>query len=258
VTIGRRGIVALGAIAVWLAIGAPGRVALADDGPPPLVFAASSLAGVLEAVVEAAGTEARIAYGGSGQLARQIDAGAGADLFISAHPEWIAFLGEHGRIVADKAVTLFSNRLVIAAAPGNDVELDLRPGADIAAAVGDGRLAMGDPDHVPAGTYGREALRWLRAWEALAPKVARTDNVRAALALVVRGEAPLGIVYETDARAASLRVAGRFPPESHEPVTYVAVPVAGGREAAALRLIAALDGAAARRLISEFGFLTAE
>ncbi len=191
----------------------------------PLVLAAASLQ---ESLSEAATRWAAmghdrpvISFAASSALARQVLAGAPADLFISADEQWMDAVASKGMIRPATRVRMLSNQLVLIAPAASTARLAIAPNFPLAKALGAGRLAMADPDAVPAGIYGREALTSLKVWPAIAPKLARAENVRAALALVERGEAPLGIVYATDARAArAVRVVGVFPAASHSPITY--------------------------------------
>ena len=200
------------------------------------VFAAASLKGAMDAIAvawgEVSGGRATVAYAGSSVLARQIEAGAPADVFVSANVAWMDALEEHGLIAADTRVDLLGNALVLIAAGGAPA-IELR---DLPEALGDERLAMALYDAVPAGIYGRTALTSLGLWNAVAGRVAQATNVRATLALVATGEAPYGVVYGTDAAAEPrVRVVATFPPDSHPPITYpTAVTVEGdGPEARA-------------------------
>lgn len=208
----------------------------------PVVLAAASLQ---EALAEAADSWAKkgharpvISFAGSSALARQIEAGAPADLFISADEEWMNHVARKGLIQANSRVSFLSNRLVLIAPAGSATRLAIGRDFALARALGNGRLAMADPDSVPAGRYGKAALAKLGIWPSIERKIARAQNVRAALALVERGEAPFGIVYLTDARASTrVRIVGTFPADSHPPITY---PMAllrrsNSREAASFR-----------------------
>src|SRR5690606_15484301 len=160
-------------------------------------------------------------YAGASALARQIDAGAPADLFLSADQEWMDHVAARGLIQPRTRTTLLTNRLVLIAPAASRQSLMIRPGFPLARALGRGRLAMANPDAVPAGKYGKEALTRLGVWPSVAGRVERAQNVRAALALVARGEAPFGVVYATDALAErGVRVVGTFPANSHTPITY--------------------------------------
>ncbi len=162
-----------------------------------------------------------VSFAGSPALARQIEHGAPADLFVSADEEWMDYVAGKGLIRAGTRVSFLSNRLVLIAPAGSRTRLAIGRSFPLARALGNGRLAMADPDAVPAGKYGKAALENLGVWASVQGKVARAENVRAALALVERGEAPFGIVYATDARAsARVRVVGTFPAGSHPAITY--------------------------------------
>lgn len=190
----------------------------------PLVLAAASLKESMTAAADAwaAKGHARpvISFAASSALARQVEAGATADLFVSADQQWMDDLAAKQMIVASTRVTFLGNQLVVIAAKNNLVRIPLRPPAALARVLGAGPLAMADTP-VPAGKYGQAALEKLGVWPQVAPKVVRGDSVRAALALVERGAAPLGIVYATDAKASpAVRIAGVFPETSHPPITY--------------------------------------
>ncbi|WP_372835567.1 molybdate ABC transporter substrate-binding protein, partial [Puniceibacterium confluentis] len=191
------------------------------------VFAAASTGDVLAqaASVWAAetGNSVTVVPAGSSALARQIAAGAPADLFVSANPEWMDWLDQQGMIRTETRRVLMGNALVlIRTGPAWGKATEITPDFDIAARLGpDARLAMALIEAVPAGIYGQAALAWMGQWEALAPRVAQADNVRAALALVALGEAPYGIVYATDAAAEKrVHVVATFPAESHPPILY--------------------------------------
>lgn len=206
------------------------------------VFAAASLKGALDEVVAGWGEEARVSYAGSSALARQIAAGAPADLFISANPEWVGWLEAEG--VALERADLLSNALVLVAGADD-------PRVGLEALEGGDRVAMGLVEAVPAGIYGKAALESLALWESVAPRVVQADNVRAALALVALGEAPLGIVYATDALAEpEVRVVAEFPAGSHPPITY---PVAALSEAGG-PLMDYLQSPAAAEIFARHGF----
>jgi molybdate transport system substrate-binding protein len=156
------------------------------------------------------GDKVVVSYGASNALARQIDAGAPADVFISADLEWMDYLDQRHRLAPGTRVVLLRNTLVLIAPKTSSVTLDIAPGVALAAALGDGKLAMANPDSVPAGRYGKAALETLGVWPSIERQVARAENVRAALVLVARGEAPLGIVYRTDALAERRQIVGTF------------------------------------------------
>jgi len=202
--------------------------ATASAAPPrkaPLVLAAASLQ---ESLTEAGAAWAALgharpilSFAASSALARQIEAGAPADLFVSADEPWMDEIARKGLVRPRTRVSFLANRLVLIAPVASATRLTIARNFPIARALGNGRLAMADPDAVPAGKYGKAALTSLGVWAGVAPRVARAENVRAALALVERGEAPLGIVYATDARASKkVRILGVFPAASHPPITY--------------------------------------
>lgn len=194
-------------------------VAVAQSAPVT-VFAAASLRGALDAVASAYDAKTSLSFGGSGTIARQVAAGAPADLVILASPDWMDWLQTRGLIVADAPVNFLTNSLAVIAPANSTVDPDP---ANLAATLGTGRLAMGQRDAVPAGVYAREWLEATGQWDALMPKLAETDNVRAALALVASGETPLGIVYRTDALAdPDVRVVYAIPDDQHSPITYPA------------------------------------
>jgi molybdate transport system substrate-binding protein len=237
--------------------GAPGASA-PGSVQPLLVFAAASLSEALRAAGNAftarTGVAVRISLDSSSVLARQIEAGAPADVFLSADVPWMDYVDRRHLLRAGTRRDLLANRLVLIAPAASAVHLRLVPGVDLAAALGGGRLAMGDPDSVPAGRYAQAALRWLGAWRQVSARLVRAENVRAALEYVARGEAPLGIVYQTDALAEKrVRVVGAFPAASHPPIIYpVALTAKAGPEAAAFEDF--LSGPEALGIFSRYGF----
>jgi molybdate transport system substrate-binding protein len=209
--------------------------AQAQAGRPVLVFAAASLKNALDAALERfseTGGQVTASYAASSALAKQIENGAPADLFFSADTEWMDYLARRGLIETSSRTTLLGNDLVLIAAPDYKEELTIAPDFPLADALTDGRLAVAATDSVPAGKYAKAALQSLGVWDALSGRFAETENVRAALVLVARGEAPLGIVYATDARAEpGVRVLGTFPQNAHPPILYpVALTAGAGAE----------------------------
>jgi len=232
--------------------------AAAADARPVLVFAAASLKTALDAIAaewhRETGNAAAISYAASANLARQIDNGAPAELFISADRDWMEYLQQRQLIDPNTRIDLLGNRLVLIAPADSAARVTIAPGFPLAALLGDGRLATGDPLAVPAGHYAKAALTALGVWQAVAGRIAAAENVRAALLLVARGEAPLGIVYRTDAAAEPrVRIVGTFPPDLHPPIVYpMALTVAAGPDAAAFA--AYLRRPAARALFEAQGF----
>ena len=218
----------LGAAGSLLGMAAAGfpRRARAARTAQLLVFAAASTKEALEAVArlwrERGHAPVHFSFAASSALARQLEQGAPADLFVSADVDWMEYARAQGLLQDDTVRPLLGNRLALVAPAGAaDTGLALRPGVDIAAALAGGRLAVADVRSVPAGRYARAALESLGAWAAVQSRLAMSENVRVALALVARGEAPLGIVYESDARAdPRVRVVGVFPADSHPPIRY--------------------------------------
>lgn len=234
--------------------------AWADDGEIT-VFGAASLTDAMTAIAERyeeeTGTAIRLSFASSSTLARQIEAGAPAQIFGSAAEQWMDYLQEKDLIVVESRVSPIGNHLVLIAPVDStlaDVQLDAH--VDLDAMLGqDGRLAVGDPAHVPAGIYARQALEYLGLWQAAEPRLARAENVRSALSLVELGESPLGIVYETDAALSEkVRIVGIFPEESHEPVSYPFAIVAGAETPEVVALFAYMTGEAGLAIFAEYGF----
>jgi molybdate transport system substrate-binding protein len=239
-----------------------GLAALALGAAPaptaPLVLAAASLQESLDAAADqwakAGHPRPVISFAASSALARQIEGGAPADLFVSADEEWMDALVAKRLVAAGTRAGLVGNRLVVIEPAGRRSTVPLN-GARLARLLGAGPLAMADPDSVPAGKYGKAALTKLGAWDAVAPHVVRAENVRAALALVERGAAPFGIVYLTDAKASSkVRVAGIFPTTSHPPIVYPIARLAGSTSPEAEGFRRFLLSPRGRAVFARFGF----
>ena len=247
----------LGALAVLAG------VSIANAATPPVapvvrIFAAASLTDVLPAVVEPyrrrTGVEVKFMFASSSTLARQIDSGAGADLFLSADEEWLDYLEARGELRAGSRVDLLGNRLVLVAPSDSALTLAIRPGFALTEALHGGRLAVGDPDSVPAGRYAKAALVSLGVWPGVAGRLVRAENVRSALQLVAHGEVPLGIVYATDAAAdRRVRVVDVFPAASHPPIRYPLAETATATPAARA-LAAYLRSPAAAAVFAAAGF----
>jgi molybdate transport system substrate-binding protein len=197
------------------------------------IFAAASLKNALDEVAATYPSKPVIAYGASSALAKQIENGAPADLFISADLDWMDYLDRKGLLAPGTRKNLLGNRLVLIAPAKHPLKLQPAPGFDLSGNLGNGRIALAEPGSVPAGKYAKAALRKLGVWDQVSGKVAAADNVRAALLLVARGEAPLGIVYQTDARAEpNVMVAGVFPTDSYPPIVYPAAALKGAKPGA--------------------------
>ena len=206
---------------IWLAP----TSAAASDKASITVFAAASLTNVLQELgdgfTKTTSIPVRFSFAASSALARQIENGSPADVFFSADLEWMDYLQTHQLIQPESRHNVIGNRLVLIAPTDSKIKLKIEPGFALAAALGKGRLATGDPDAVPAGRYAREALTTLGVWSNVADRLVRADSVRSALAFVDRGEAPLGIVYDTDALIDKhVRVVDVFPDNSHLPIVY--------------------------------------
>jgi molybdate transport system substrate-binding protein len=217
----QRHLVGMG-LMVCLVLASP-AVALAE---PVKVFAAASLKNALDAVGAAWSAKDKsksiaATYAASSALAKQIEAGAPADIFISADLDWMDYLLGKSLIKSGTQHTILGNTLVLVAPAGSGVKLELKPGVDIAAALGGGKIAICDVKAVPAGKYAKAALEKLGLWAAVAPNIAQSENVRAALAFVARSEAKLGVVYATDAKVEpKVEVVATFPDDSHPPIVY--------------------------------------
>lgn len=225
---------------------------------PITVFAAASLQTALDAAgpkfTAATGRQVRFSYGASSALARQVQAGAPADVFISADEAWMDTLAKAGLVQTATRRDLLGNRLVLVAPKDSPVRLSLRPGAPLAAALGSGRLAIAEPD-VPAGRYGRAALDALGLTASVKERLAPASSVRAALAFVATGEAPLGIVYATDAIAEpKVRVVAVFPETSHPPIVYPGAVLTGSGTADAGVFLGWLQGRDASGIFRAQGF----
>ncbi|MDX9788075.1 MAG: molybdate ABC transporter substrate-binding protein [Desulfobacterales bacterium] len=224
-----------------------------------MVFAAASTTNAVTEIGERFKSATKIAvvpsFASSSALAKQIENGAPAAVFISADNQWMDYLQEKKLIDPTTRSGLLSNRIVLVAPADSPLKMDMLPGLNLSGALGENRLAMGDPDHVPAGIYGKKALETLGVWESVKDRIARTNDVRSALVLVERGESPLGIVYATDAAiTAKVRIAGIFPENTHPPIVYPVALVAGNKTAAAEAFLAFLKGREARAIFEKYGF----
>ena len=227
--------------------------------PVLLVFAAASHTNVLgELALEwekISGIPVKLSFAASSVLARQIEAGSNADVFISADQEWMDYLQTRDLIDRSSRRNLVGNRLVLIAPADSKIELKIARGFKLADALAGGRLATGDPDTVPVGRYARSALTTLGVWDEVADRLVRADNVRSAMLFVSRGEVPLGIVYATDAAVdTKVRVIDTFPADTHAAITYPAAATRGARPDASA-FVVFLKGGQARVAWRKFGFV---
>ncbi len=223
------------------------------------VFAAASLKNALDEVNAAwtkeSGKTAATSYAGSNALAKQIESGAPADVFISADLAWMDYVEEKKLVREGTRSSLLGNRIVLIAPKDSSAGVTLAPGVDLGAAVGDGKLAMANTDSVPAGKYGKAALEKLGSWDGVKDKVAQAENVRAALLLVSRGEAPFGIVYKTDAASdPDVKIVDTFPEDTHPPIVYPAAAIAASTNADAEAYLKFLRSPVAVEAFEKQGF----
>lgn len=244
--------VAILLLGACLSLSTPAR----PDAERVTVFAAASLADALgEVLPRERFPDVSLSFASSGLLARQIEAGAPVHIYIPAHPRWLDYLETHELVEPGTRAPLLANRLVVIAPRGAELAVEARAGFDFAGAF-DGRLAIGDPDHVPAGIYAREALEALGWWDALVKRLAPTPHVRAALVFVERGECSAGIVYATDAAISKrVQIIAELPDSLHSPIRYPVAVMRGRHTPAAARLLAHLRSAAATEVFVAHGFL---
>lgn len=248
-------------VAAFASLLVPGAgAARAQAGQEVTVFAAASLQNAFEEIGRAfrqkTGRAVRFSFAASSALARQIEQGAPAGIFVSADERWMDWLQQRNLIATDSRKSLLGNRLVLVVPAARTVKVDLKPNFDFAALLGGaGRWATGDPGSVPVGRYAQEALTNLGVWTFAQTRLVRAENVRVALAFVERGEAAAGIVYETDAVISpKVKVAGVFPADSHSPVSYPVAAVAKHDHPAVREFLRFLEGPEARETYRKFGF----
>jgi molybdate transport system substrate-binding protein len=237
--------------------------AIAAETRDLVVFAAASLKNALDDANAAwqreTGKRAMISYAASSALARQIEQGAPADIFVSADLDWMTYLEQRDLIRKDTRANLLGNRIVLIAPRTSSVSVKIGPGLDLARLLGSGRLAMADTSAVPAGKYAKASLEALGIWNSVREKVAQAENVRAALLLVSRGEAPLGIVYQTDAAAdPNVRIVDAFPADSHPPIVYPVALTASSASPDAAAFLAFIRSAKARPIFEKQGYTVIE
>lgn len=224
------------------------------------VFAAASMRNALDeadaAFTKASGVKVTASYASSSALAKQIEQGAPADIFISANIKWMDYLDQKKLIMPGTRVNLLGNALVLIAPKDSKLDnVKIGKGFDIAKLAGDGRIAVADVKSVPAGLYAKAALQSLGAWTAAEPKLAQAENVRATLAFVARGEAPLGIVYSTDAKIEpKVKIAGVFPEDSHPAIAYPVAATAESKNTQTVRYLRFLQTPAAKAIFEKYGF----
>lgn len=224
-----------------------------------VVFAAASMETALDAIVpvfiQQKGKTASVSYGSSAILARQIERGAPADVFISADVKWMDYLDKAKLVEPGTRRNLLGNSLVLIEPADQRAELKIAPGFDLAGATGDGKIAVCTVDSCPAGIYAKEALQKLGVWNAVEPKLVQAANVRDALNLVARGEAKFGIVYATDAKAEpKVKVVDVFPATSHSPIIYPVAIIAGSKNPDAAIFVDFLTSPAATKILTDQGF----
>ncbi|MFN0217759.1 MAG: molybdate ABC transporter substrate-binding protein [Hyphomicrobium sp.] len=261
--VGRRDILARGAAAVatmLFALAPTITLAQKIETTKLTIFAAASLKTALDEVSAAyqkeSGVASAISYAASSALAKQIEQGAPADMFISADLDWMDYVAKANLIAADTRANLLGNTLVLIAPADRPVDLKIAPNFKIADALGDGKLAVADVKAVPAGKYAKAAFEKLGVWAALEPKLAQAENVRAALVFVARGEAPLGVVYQTDAAAEpKVKIVDTFPDDTHPPIVYpIAVTAGAAAPDAAKAFLAYLKSDVASAIFKKQGF----
>ncbi|MBF0251031.1 MAG: molybdate ABC transporter substrate-binding protein [Alphaproteobacteria bacterium] len=241
-------------LGLFAVIGAP------QAGERVTVFAAASVKPALDALTptwQARGLDVRAVYAGTSALARQIEHGAPADVFVSANAGWMDHLQTRGLIVPDSRADVATNVLVLATGtdPFPAPLMAFGPGYPLRPTLGGARLAIADPDHVPAGMYGREALKTLGLWDGVEDRLARTQDVTGALMMLARGEARLGVVYASDVgRAEGVAVFAPFPTDSHAPIVYPAAVVADHDGPGARAVLAVLAGAEGQAAFRSAGF----
>lgn len=248
--------VPVGVLAIGWLVAIESPLALAAD---VTVFAAASLKEALDEQARsfeaATGNKVIVSYGASNALAKQIESGAPADIFISADLDWMDYLDQRKLLAPNTRANLLRNTLVLVAPASSSTALKIGPNFGLAAALQKERLAMANPDSVPAGKYGKSALERLGVWASVEKQVARTDTVRAALALVSRGEAPFGIVYRTDALAdKGVRIVDTFPSDTHPAIVYPIAVIAASKSPAAKPLLDSLRSPPARPVWEKYGF----
>jgi molybdate transport system substrate-binding protein len=246
--------------AIFILVASTLSLAAHAQGRDLLVFGAASLKNALDDAdaqfQHDTGHKIVVSYGASSALAKQIEGGAPADIFISADLDWMDYVAQHQLIKAETRFNLLGNKLVLIAAADSNITLSIGPNFPLAQTLGNGRLAMADPAAVPAGKYGKAALEALGVWSSVSSKVAAAQDVRAAMAFVSRGEAPLGIVYQTDAAAdKGVKIVAAFPESTHPPIIYPLAVTATSTNPETTAYIQYLKSPAAKPAFEKQGFV---
>jgi molybdate transport system substrate-binding protein len=246
--------------AIFILVASTLSLAAHAQGRDLLVFGAASLKNALDDAdaqfQHDTGHKIVVSYGASSALAKQIEGGAPADIFISADLDWMDYVAQHKLIKPDTRFNLLGNKLVLIAPADSTVNLTIGPNFPLAQALGNNRLAMADPAAVPAGKYGKAALEALGVWSSVASKIAPAQDVRATLLLVSRGEAPLGIVYQTDAAAdKGVKIVSAFPEQTHPPIIYPIAVTSASTNPGAAAYIGFLKSPAAKPAFEKQGFV---
>ena len=250
--------VAAAVFLTWSAVQPP-ATAQKTQGDDLVIFAAASLKNALDAASaqwqKETGKAAKISYAASSALAKQIEQGAPAQMFISADLDWMDYLAGKNLIKADTRSNFLGNRIVLIAPKDKVQPIEIKSGFDLGKILGDGRLSMANIDSVPAGKYGKAALEKLGVWPSVSGRIAQAENVRAALLLVSRGETPAGIVYQTDAAAdPAVAIIGTFPGDSHPPIIYPIALTANAEHPDAAAFLAYLKSGKAKPFFEAQGF----
>ena len=250
-----------GGLLLLASVALPARQPALAQGGGLVVFAAASLKNALDDIgadfaKQTGKPPPRISYAGTPALARQIEQGAPADVFISADADWMTYLEGKQLVRSESRVDLLGNSIVVVAPASADIDLPVISAHSLTRALGGGRLALADVNSVPAGRYAKAALEKLGAWDALKGRLAQSENVRAALVFVARGEAPLGIVYRTDAAAEPrVKIIAALPQDTHPPIIYPAAVTSASKHPDATAFLAWLRGPQARAIFESHGFL---
>jgi molybdate transport system substrate-binding protein len=248
-----------GAVAAALLAWGPPQAPVQAQGGDVVVFAAASLKNALDAInaqwQKETGKKATISYGASSALAKQLEQAAPAQMFISADLDWMDYVAQKNLIKPETRSNLLGNRIVLIAPKDRAQPVEIKAGFDLAKVLGDGRLSMANVDAVPAGKYGKAALEKLGVWGSVSGKIAQAENVRAALLLVSRGEAPAGIVYQTDAASdPNVKIVGTFPEDTHPRIIYPIALTAGANHPDAAAFLDYVKSAKAKPLFEAQGF----